>query len=81
MTGVQTCALPIWDVNIYERIPDFQAADGTIRTEGKYRDLYTGSWNTIPEKLLQREIFLASGGTRSVMNIQLENEPREGGAT
>lgn len=68
----------VGDVNIYERNPDFQEADGTIRTEGKYRYLYTGSWNTIPEELLQREIFLAAGGTRLAMmvtNIQLENEP------
>lgn len=69
------------NVNIYERNPDFQETDGTTRTEGKYRDLYTGSLNTIPEELLQREIFLAAGGTRGVMDIRLEEEPGEGEAT
>lgn len=74
----------VGNVYIYERNPDFQAADGTIQTEDKYRDLYTGNCNTIPEKLLQREIFLANAGLRLTcmcVNIQLENEPGEGGAT
>lgn len=79
----------VGDVNIYERNPDCQEAEGVdaaTQMNCYYRDLYTGHRDMIPEGLLRREILLVSGGisislASRVACIQLKEEPGEGGAT
>lgn len=67
------------DIRIYEWIP---GADTGIQQE-PFRELYVGCAKTVPAELLRREIGYIHGGLRSnekgMVNIQLENEPGEGG--
>ena len=68
------------DVRIYEWIP---GADILRLSEPCIRDLYAGSVDTVPEKLLQRELRFIHGALvdseMGMVNIVLKEEQQEGG--
>ena len=67
------------DVRIYEWIP---GADILRLSEPCIRDLYAGSVDTVPEKLLQREAHYIHGGLSNsemgMVNISLKEELQDG---
>lgn len=68
------------DVRIYELIP---GADILRLSEPYFKNLYVGSLDTVPEKLLQREPHYIHGGLSNsemgMVNISLKEEQQEGG--